>query len=209
MNYYIDIVEKIEKAISENNYNLASKLIDDELNAPYVPKDVFDKLNILKAKLPYNETNSSLNDEKIIEYLNGSFEKQLIAVEQLNKKNLRDYLDICNAYLSKEGFINAKVLLIYSLIEQEISEEINYNNNGINYCFIPKFCLLPNESLGFKKANKLIEDKFMKDPSLMQMSKSLLYKECLLALPLTIEEDEASDLADKIINYVNKAITAK
>lgn len=88
------------------------------------------------------------------------------------------------------------------MIRQEISDEFTYINEGIEYNFIPRYVMLPEESLGFQKAYKLLEDIFMKDPSMFQMSKSLLYKECLMALPLSYDEQEGEDLANKIKEYI-------
>ena len=123
MDYYKELVSNIEKAIESADYDKASKLIDDELSLPYVPKDVLDRLREFKENIPAKDINRALSEEEIREYLKGNEYRQLVAVEQLNKLNLREYYDLCNEYLKSDGFINAKVLLIESLVRQEISDE--------------------------------------------------------------------------------------
>ena len=103
-----------------------------------------------------------------------------MAVSILDKKNLREYVDICNDYLSHEGFKNAKALLLDSLIRQELSDTIYYNDEGMEYEFIPKYQLPIEESDGFLAGNKYLEEYYLKDPSKLKMAKSLLYKELML-----------------------------
>ena len=202
MSYYDELVKSIQKLISSKDYAEAKRLINNELNMPYIPRDTEERLKDFLAMCPNEQANSSISDETIIEYLKGTPEKQLMAVNVLNGKNLRDYLDICNEYLTGDGFINAKVLLVESLVRQEISDEIKLNKDGFEYSFIPRYVMMPEESEGFRVAYDKLKDIFMKNPSMFEMSKSLLYKECLMALPVSYIEEEGDDLADKISKYV-------
>lgn len=205
MSYYDDLLLKIDEYINNNDFDNATKLITNELNMPYVPKDIEDKLNDILKDLPKEDNSRALSIEEIEKYLSLDKEKQLIAVEALNRLNLRDYLDICNKYLEGDGFINAKVLLIDSLINQDINEELHMINDGIEYNFIPKYVITPLESLGYKGALKILNDNYMKEPSKLELAKSLLYKECLMALPINYDENDANLLADKIIQYIDEA----
>lgn len=205
MTYYEELVRNLENFINTKQYIEAEELINSELRLPYIPSNVYDKLVELKDLIPKNETKLSLNDEEIEEYLKSSNEKQLIAVEVLNHKNLRDYIDLCNEYLTNKGFINAKVLLIESLIKQDISDEINFNNDGLEYSFIPRYIMLPEESDGYKTAINRLNELFMKEPSKLEIAKSLVYKECIMALPINLDETEGFELANKVYKYVLKA----
>ena len=126
MNYYAEILKKIEELLKDNKQEEVRRIIDDELNQAYVPREFEEKLNEIKDSLVVDIKTHSLSDEEIIEYLGGSKEKQLMAVSILDKKNLREYVDICNDYLSHEGFKNAKALLLDSLIRQELNDTEAY-----------------------------------------------------------------------------------
>lgn len=204
MNYYEKTLIDIKELIEKGNKEEAIRIIEEELKAPYLPKDFNDE--ILKI---YNENkvskSFSLSDDDLAAYLKDSKEKQLIAVSVLNKKSLRDYLDLCNEYLCSDGFINAKVLLVDSLIRQEINEEIKMENNGIEYNFIPKYILLVEESDGFIEGSKMLNEHFLKEPSKASLAIDLLYKELMLSLPINISEEECPILVNNIIGYIEKA----
>ncbi|MDO5440188.1 MAG: DUF3196 family protein [Erysipelotrichaceae bacterium] len=205
MGYYEDLVPQIEALIKDEKYDKMFSLIEKELSLPYVPSNIETKLKDLLKLIPKDDFVRSLSDEEIIKYLNLDETKQLRAVEELNNKNLRDYLDVCNGYLKGNGYINAKVLLIDSLIKQDINEEISMSNNGVDYNFIPKYVMSPECSIGFVKASEILGEKYMKEPSKLELAKQLLYKECLLALPINYEEDEADQLANKIYLFIEEA----
>lgn len=206
MNYYDELLNKIDKLINEGKYEEANKEIENELNVPYVPKDVELKLkSYLDEIKPFIRNNIFISIDDIEKYLFMDYEHQLIAVSELNKYNLRDYVDLCNKYLKSDGFKNAKVLLIDSLIRQEVNEEISYSDSGIDYYFIPKYIVPIEMSDGFNSSKKLLEEEYMKEPSKLLMAMDLLYKEALLSLPLTLDESESKYIANNIIIYIDKA----
>ena len=206
MDYYKELVSNIEKAIESADYDKASKLIDDELSLPYVPKDVLEKLREFKENIPAEDINRTLSEEEIREYLKGNEYRQLVAVEQLNKLNLREYYDLCNEYLKSDGFINAKVLLIESLVRQEISDEYTMLKDGMLFNFIPRYVMLPEESEGYNTALKILSDYYMKEPSYFLMARDLLYKDCFMALPLSYIMEEGEMLAKNIISYLDSVL---
>ena len=194
MNYYDEILKKIEELLKDNKQDEVRRIVDDELSQAYIPRDFEEKLNEIKDSLAVDIKTHSLSDEEIIEYLGGSKEKQLMAVSILDKKNLREYVDICNDYLSHEGFKNAKALLLDSLIRQELNDTIYYNDEGMEYEFIPKYQLPIEESDGFLAGNKYLEEYYLKDPSKL-----------MLTLPITLEESEGLYVAKDICEYIEEA----
>ena len=206
MDYYKELVSNIEKAIESADYDKASKLIDDELSLPYVPKNVLERLREFKENIPAEDINRTLSEEEIREYLKGNEYRQLVAVEQLNKLNLREYYDLCNEYLKSDGFINAKVLLIESLVRQEISDEYTMLKDGMLFNFIPRYVMLPEESEGYNTALKILSDYYMKEPSYFLMARDLLYKDCFMALPLSYIMEEGEMLARNIISYLDSVL---
>lgn len=204
MNYYDDILNKINELIKNNDINKALSIVEEELKAPYLPKDFNEKLLSIYDNFHKNNT-FVMNDEMIEDFLYSTNEKQLIAVDQLNKKNLREYIDLCNEYLTSKGFINAKVLLVDSLIRQEIGEEIKMDKDGLLFEFIPKYQLPIEESDGYLSGKKHLNDYYLKEPSKAKIALDLLYKEMIMNLPINMNEEEGIEIAIKIIDYINCA----
>lgn len=207
MNYYDELLANIDKLISESKDEEALSIIQNELNLPYVPREIEEKLNKYLSKINVAKTGlKSLTDDEIIEYLSSGYEHQLLAIDALNKKNLRDFIDVCENYLKGDGFINAKALLIDSLIRQEIDCVFTYVNNGSFIEFNPAKLNPEDETEDFIKCRDILQDYYMKDPSKYQLGLQLLYKEALLSLPNTINSDIVSE---KIIAYIDDAFSAK
>ncbi|MBQ9899705.1 MAG: DUF3196 family protein [Acholeplasmatales bacterium] len=204
MNYYDDILNKINELINNNDINKALSIVEEELRAPYLPKDFNEKLLSIYDNFHKNNP-FIMNDEMIEDFLYSTNEKQLIAVDQLNKKNLREYIDLCNEYLTSKGFINAKVLLVDSLIRQEIGEEIKMDKDGLLFEFIPKYQLPIEESDGYLSGKKHLNDYYLKEPSKAKIALDLLYKEMIMNLPINMNEEEGIEIAIKIIDYINCA----
>lgn len=204
MNYYDETLVKIEELIKENKKDEAIHIIDEELKQAYIPKDFNEKLLEYKKDLN-TASRKELSDEEIVEYLKGNHEQQLFAVAYLDKKNLRDYLDVCENYLTSNGFINAKALLVESLVRQEINEEIKMNKEGLEISFIPKYVWPIEISEGFESGIKYLTEYYLKEPSKLEIAKSLLYKEAMLELPINLEESEGVIKAMNIIKYIDEA----
>jgi len=207
MNYYDELIEEIRSLLDSGDYLKASSLIENELSMAYVPKDVEKKLKEFKNEL--NDLTSitpSISDNDIIKYLNGDSNHQLIGCNELGKRNLRDYIDICNDFLNSNGFINVKALLIDSLIRQEVNYTFSCVNNGSLIKFNPKLLKPIEETLEFNRGINRLEEFYMKDASKQKLAIELLYKEALLALP---NEIDSIIVTTKIINYIEDAFSAK
>ena len=205
MNYYDEILNEIQDLISEEKYDEAKSIILNELNISYVPKDVETKLYELLDEIKSKTfVVKELKDEQIEEFLKMDENHQLLAVDALNKKNLREYIDLCQNYLLSDGYVNAKVLLIDSLIRQEINYEFKYKDNSFN----PRNLIRVEESEGFIEGINNIRDKFMKNPSMMKMAEQLMYKEAILSLPNNLHKDDGIALANKIEKYILDAFNS-
>ena len=210
MNYYDELIQNINNLIENKDYDKAKSLILTELDVAYVPRDIEKKLKeFLRIINENNRHLKTLTDEEIENYLFKDEQSQLIAVNELDKRNIRDYLDICDKYLKSEGFKNAKALLIDSLIKQAIDYQFEYLDDDKVYKFNPKDLKIPQETDGFIEAYKIINDNYMKDPSMQKLAMDLLYKECLLYLPRQASKNEGCICANKIIKYINDAFSAK
>lgn len=207
MNYYEELIQNIEGYIKEKDYDQAKSLILNELNLPYIPSEIELKLNKYLSEIKEATfALKSLTDEDICAYLADSCEKQLIACDELGKRNLRDYIDICNEYLKSDGYVNAKALLIDSLIRQEINFDFDYVNNRSLIVFNPSKLKNVEETDSFKYGLKELNEYYLKDPSKLQIGHELLYKEAMLSLP---NEVDANLVISKIIKYIDDAFSAK
>ena len=206
MNYYDELLQSIDSLLAEKDYEKAKSLILNELNLPYVPMDIEDKLHSYLYQIKdATYVPKSLSEEDIIGYLDADCEKQLIGVDELGKKNLRDYIDVVSDFLKGDKYVNAKALLIDSLIRQEINYDFEYVNNGSLIVFNPSKLKIVEETDEFKNASDILSDYYLKDPSKLQIGLELIYKECLLALPNKID---SKAVANKIIKYIDDAFSA-
>ena len=206
MNYYDETLKRIKEYIDSKDYLSAKAIILEEMKQAYIPSD-FEKslmecISIINDNLNVDKS-YSLND--IEAFLMKDDDHQLIAVDQLDKLNLRDHIDLCDTYLKEGTFKNAKVLLIDSLIRQQIDHVFTYIDKDNTYTFNPFRLIKIEESDSFICAYKLLDDYYMKEPSKFMMAKQLLNKEFLLHLPEIYSIDEAKDIADKIIIFIDDA----
>ena len=208
MNYYDETLTRIRECVLNGDKEKAIGIIENELKAPYLPREFEDEIRRIYEEIKPSRSSFKIDDDDLCEYLKGSKEKQLIAVDQMDKKNLREYIGLCNEYLCSDGFINAKVLLVDSLIRQEIGDEIRMENEGMEYEFIPKYLLPVEESDGYISGRQHINETFLKEPSKAKIALDLLYKEMILSLPVNMNEEEGIIIAGQIIEYVNKAFEA-
>ena len=209
MNYYDELFDKIDHLLMDEEYEKAGALIDDELNIVYIPRDVEEKLQHFKQIVRLNTLkNHNLNDEQIEGYLSMDENHQLLAVDELGRKNLRDYQEMCRSYLLSEGYRNAKVLLIDSLIRQEINAVFTYSDNEKTVAFNPSHLIPIEKSEGFSAALKELQDIYLKEPSMLHMAQDLLFKECILSLPHLFDKEEGVLLAHKISRFIGDAFSA-
>ena len=102
MNYYDEILEKIHALLANGKSTQALLILDEELGMPYVPKDFEEKLLELKSSIQFEEGRKSYSDEDLERMLKGSNDEQLIAINELNARNLRNYHDLINDYLNSK-----------------------------------------------------------------------------------------------------------
>ena len=208
INYYDEILTEIEKLIKEGKYGDANFLVQKELNMPYIPVDVEQKLKSFKRELNYH-----LSDEKeiredsldsLLRKLKGKPKSQLAAASILVTRNLRECLIEIKDYLSKDPCPEAAALLIEGLAEQEISDEFTLIKNGVEYTFWSDDIIPIHKSAGFLKARSYLKDWLENDhPDFYEMAKTLLIHEVYVFLPLSYDEDEAEDLALAMLKQVS------
>lgn len=206
MNYYDEILDMINSLLEAKEYDEAKRIILNELDMPYVPLDIETKLKMALDEIKHDSiVNNNLSDEDIASYLYQDENHQLLAINELNKRNLREYKSLVNEYLSSNGFKNAKVLLIDSLINQEINDEFNYKDNDVEYTFNPSNIkpIVDNDS--YLVCLSKLNDIYMKEPSLLIMANQLLYKEAIMMLPKQLNNEDIDVLVVKITDFITSA----
>ena len=206
MNHYEETEEKIRKLILEKEYEKALRLIENELELSYVPRDFEETLEELLGDIKEETFKvNSLDEEEISSYLFMDESHQLLAVDALDKRNLRDQIPLCQKYLSESDFLNGKALLIDSLIGQQIDHEFVLKKNGNVYHFNPSKMLRTSDTELFAKTASLLDEHFMKEPSKLILAKQLLYKELMLSMPQLPDIEQSKEISQKIIDYINQA----
>lgn len=202
-NYYTEMIEEIESLIRDEKYEEADVLLKGELQMPYVPLDVEDRLRSLKKDVQYarseKEQRRDISIDTVLQKLHSTPEEQLSAVENLCNRNLRDCLDEIQEYLEHEPNLEAASLLIDAIASQEVGDEFTYNKDGVEYTFWGDAVTPVGKCEGLKEAlHYLYEWLGLKYPSIYEMAKKMLIHEVYVALPLTYEKEEGKVLAYEI-----------
>ncbi|MBR3150859.1 MAG: hypothetical protein IKF46_02650 [Erysipelotrichaceae bacterium] len=206
MDYYTEILNDLEKLLADEQYDDALFMIRSELRMPYVPPDFREKLEEMEKRIPRSDEHTLKvpDEDKIRELLKGDAESQMYAVYSLTNQNLRKHKVLIDDVFSSDILPQAKDILIYALIEQEISEEFTLNKNGLEYHFVPRYCLLPEESDGYQEAVKELKEIYLHEPSLYQFAIDLLQEKCFSHLPLSYEAEESGQLVEAITGELAK-----
>ena len=206
MNYYEETLNKIEDLMNKNEYDQAKRLILNELDLPYVPKEFEVQLHELLSQIRSREPAiSRLSEEEIEHFLFMDEKHQLIAVNELHHRNLRDFIELCQKYFDSNGFRNGKVLLIDSLIQQQISHKFRFRDNEEMITFDPSDLESVTDSKTFHTCISYLEDIYMKEPSKLKLAEELLYKEMMLHLPEAYDLNECDQLCKKIVAFIENA----
>ena len=208
--YYEDILKKVENQIAEHNIRNAFQVLEEELSMPYIPKEyevkLIDYYNQCRSLLRQQQSPKSYSDEDIGALLNGSLEEQFLAIEQLKKSNIRNYIEEIRSYFLNEPHYFVRSCLMEALMEQNVSEEFTTIMDGLEITFTPCFIELPSESEGVEQAIQYLREWFENEnPTFLMMCVDSLMKEAYLRLPFTIEAEDAFDFAVDIACYVYKA----
>ncbi len=199
MNYYDEIKTEIEQALDSGNLEEARFLLKREFSMPYIPEEAEQELRSLEGRLRYLESEQKDHVEKSMEHLlhqlKGRPASQLAAVNALAERNLRTVVPEIRDWLSKDPLPEAAAMMIELLAEQEIAEEFTIQKDGIEYEFCADAVTPVTRSEGFRIALAMMSSWLGKEPSLLEIAKTILVSKCYMALPLSYEVSEAKELA--------------
>ena len=199
MNYYDEIKAEIEQALDSGNLEEARFLLKREFSMPYIPEEDEQELRKLEGRLRYLEAEKrdpgETSMEHLLHQLKGRPASQLAAVNALADRNLRTIVPEIQDWLSKDPVPEAAAMMIELLAEQEIAEEFTIQKNGIEYEFHGDAVIPVTRSEGFRLALQCMNRWLGKEPSLLEIAKTVLVSKCYMALPLSYEAAEAKELA--------------
>jgi hypothetical protein len=213
---YQDVIQTIRHLIDDGQLNEAQRLLDEELRMPYIPPEVEGILRQLDAYVKAQQSPapraSVLTPSQIMAYLNGDEEHQLAAVVAFSALNLRAQLPLIREAFEVLSTRILKSLLVNVCIEQALTEEFTFTDQGITYTFIPAALTAPQDSEGYGAAKTILIDWLENDnPSLLMLAMQQLDHTVLLKLPETVDTDEALDLALEVLKpiYIQLADAAQ
>lgn len=208
--YYEEILKEIEKLYQKKDFQEIYTILKDELSMPYIPKEYEDKMvslfNECRCELELNKVQRNYQEEDIDHLLSGSLDEQFMSIDLIKKSNIRNHLDVIEAYLKTECHSLVRAYLIEALMEQNVTSELALNYEGMDVTFTPCYVENPMDCDGVQIAVQYLREWFENDnPSYLMMCMETLVKEAYLRLPFSIDEDEGELLAYAVAQYVLEA----
>ena len=197
---------KIQQKIEQGLFQQALLLIQQELQAPYIPTQLHQQLleleAICKEQLPAKP--SSLSFEDVYQALLDS--KQLELLLALESFNLALYPTQLQTLLDTLAEPMAQGLLIEVMIKQRLVDTFTLKRQGLGIEFTPMSVVSIENQDGIVHANQCINEWFLQDPSMGRLSQDTLMKVALANLPLSFEVEEGEWLAHSVVRYVYHAL---
>ncbi|EFC05145.1 hypothetical protein HMPREF9013_0424 [Bulleidia extructa W1219] len=206
MSYYDEILDQIQRAMSEENYEEAQFLLKKELSMPYIPEGFEQKLMVLKKEVEgyLRREKGEVSLDCLLTMLQKKADFQIQAVSQLLRRNLRDVVPELQDYLEKEPNVEAASLLIEGLAEQGIREEFHYRKDGVEYVFWPEEIIPVSSSDGFLEAKRYLKVWLENNhPDFLELCMHQLIHDCYVFLPLHYDAPEGRFLALSILEKIS------
>ncbi|WP_026389736.1 DUF3196 family protein [[Acholeplasma] multilocale] len=208
MNYYEELILEIKELLEQKNYEESLRLINAELTMPYIPADTEIQLLEFKQQIiniqmetVRNSGAKNFSVEQIKEMLNNKNDavEQTIAINNIANINARLILeDIKNYLLEEDNSFENKTFLILALSEQKLDEVLTinkYEEITINPIDID---VVEYQNKLDKVANLIDSTLGQENPSLAQISNTILFTYFLMKFPkIDLEDDK--NLAGAII----------
>ncbi|AGR40984.1 DUF3196 family protein [Spiroplasma taiwanense] len=215
-NYYEELIKEIDLEIANKNFENALNLINEELNAPYIPVEFENYLNdkyiaILENTENNNFINERWNFDKILKSISQVEDQEihLMAFDALRTMNIRKILQNLKEYLLNEKIKPSnKSFLLLILIEQSINQEIFVNKNGNTISINPSNFDLMNSQKILKNIELKLENLvYDTNPSLFKISKHIANNYFYYVFPnLNFKNYSLNDLCAAIIIKANEAL---
>ena len=203
MNYYDELISQIETLITNKEHQQALAMIQEELNMPYVPKEVLLKLEayeiLCQQTLKQKQPKRQLDFEDIAKGLFLDDFSAMNSIVMMSDLNLRNYIEECQDVLNRLSNPVLVGLVILQLTQQNIDHEFTLQKPGLTFSFYPVYVEAPNESDGYQIASRYFQEELFKEPQFENLCQELLIQEALSYLPLSYSEEEGLPLAYSLI----------
>lgn len=213
---YYDVVGQYIMSLKEcEDYEEAINILIEELSMPYIPYEyenafntAYDEILLAKQDAAYgNEKKQIFSSEEIEVILNKddvNDDLLYMALDQLQQLNVRILMPSIRQYLEnpkKPPF--AKTLIMETLIEQQVDEELEVSKFHDYYTFNPSYSPLVLEQMCYNGIGKELV-RVLEDENASLLNQCLDYLEYYLYViyPKDIYEDEYSLIAATLHYYV-------
>lgn len=207
-NTYDEILDVIDQHLTNGEIQSALTLIEEELRLPYIPPMIETKLRqyksvALSAQKMKEEVRLEMSEEGILAYLKQDDLHQLRALEAFSVMNMRNCLPLVQEAFNLLETRVLKCLLCKLTIEQALTDEFSFSDDGLRYEFIPASLTLPKDCDGVAKSKATLQRWLENDnPTMLKLCLDQLELESLLKLPESIDEDESYSLAYSLLKTV-------
>lgn len=199
--FYDVMIIYLYSLIKANNKEKALKIVKEELSMPYIPALYEDRFKDIYNELAYKEKEAKefvLSREKIREILETNSDKNVIilAIVEMCKLNIRDFLDSIQVFFKRRIRNIFKVMLIDALRSQGVNREFELINEGKKSLINPINSENVLECEDYAILKKILEDNIGKqNPNLMNLALENLMLYLSEIYPNKIKEEEYGFIA--------------
>ena len=174
--FYDVMIIYLYSLIKSNNKEKALKLVKEELSMPYIPALYEERFKEIYRELSYKEKEAKefvLSRDKIREILENNEDKNIIilAIVEMCKLNIRDFIDSIQIFFSRKLRNIYKVMIIDALRSQGVNFVFDLNNEGEIIKINPSTSENVLESEDYSIIKKILEDNIgKKDPNLLSLA---------------------------------------
>lgn len=208
--YYQNLLQEIVTLFSQGQTSKAQAKLENELEMPYVPADVYDALQAVKEEHAASSLSAQglPSAETLSQWCSGTEAQKEKAAVLLQKMNLRQFRPEVQKLLKDPKLVQEfKGELIEALMEQGIQDSYAMDRNGVQIEFIPSAIVPKEKDSVYLKARRLFDDWFYADnPAFAGFCEQLLDQELLEMRPFDFEGSDPEALASSIVQLVFKAM---
>lgn len=216
-NYYLETIETIKKLIKNSNIEEALHILEDELSAPYIPREFefeFQQLLSSIVEMERIKEQKKLTDswskEKVIEVLSkeGDHELHLVAIGKIKDLNARSFTDFFKDYfINKNNLWMAKMYALLTLSKQGIDIDFKIVDNLKEVILNPSKLNVKEYDESFEKlANHLEKSVGTNNIMLGKFAKQLLTEYYFINFPNKINNNNINDIVCFILNSCNRML---
>ena len=199
--FYDVMIIYLYSLIKAKNKEKPLKIVKEELSMPYIPALYEDRFKEIYAELAYKEKETKefvLSRDKIREILETNTDKNIIilAIVEMCKLNIRDFLDSIQIFFKRKIRNIFKVMLIDALRSQGVNKEFELVNAGKKIYINPVTSENVLESEDYAILKKILEDNIGKqNPNLMNLALENLMLYLSEIYPRKVKEKEYGFIA--------------